>query len=243
MASRSGQPQSFNLREGKLLAKKYEVLQRVGAGWEGEVYLVREVATDIERAAKLFFPKRNPSNRTLKFYAKKLHALRHCPILIQYHARDVIEIDDEEVPILISEYVDGELLSEYLKRQPGGRLTPYQALHLLYALVRGVEEIHRSRDYHGDIHAGNIIVSRVGLTFELKLIDVFRWSGASKPENIQDDIVNIVNVFYDALGGKDRYSTQPDWVKEICSGLKRSLILKKFRSLGKLRAHLETIEI
>ena len=47
----------------------------LGAGWEGEVYLVRERGTGIERTVKIFFPRRNPRDRTLRFYARKLHKL------------------------------------------------------------------------------------------------------------------------------------------------------------------------
>ena len=40
---------SFRLQRSDLLADKYQVLSRLGAGWEGEVYLVRERGTRIER--------------------------------------------------------------------------------------------------------------------------------------------------------------------------------------------------
>ena len=40
---------SFNLHCGDCLAGKYQVVTLLGAGWEGEVYLVRERGTGIER--------------------------------------------------------------------------------------------------------------------------------------------------------------------------------------------------
>jgi hypothetical protein len=48
-------------------------------------------------------------------------------------------------------------------------------------------------------------------------------------------------VFYDALGGAKRYNRHPYQVKAICCGLKRSLILKKFKTTKQLREHLETL--
>ncbi len=33
---------SFDFEPGRILAGKYEVLSRLGGGWEGEVYRVRE---------------------------------------------------------------------------------------------------------------------------------------------------------------------------------------------------------
>lgn len=229
---------SFDFQPGRVLAKKYEVIATLGSGWEGEVYLVREVNTGIERTAKLFFPERNVKDRSAKRYATKLHRLRHCPILIQYHSRDVLRFRGMDVSVLISEYVEGELLTEFLKRQPGRRLAPFQAVHLLHALARGMETVHTEGEYHGDLHGDNIIVQRHGLGFELKLIDMFHWT-APKKESIRDDVVDMVRVFYDALGGPRHYARQPKPVKEICRGMKRSLINERFRTAGRLRAYLE----
>ena len=82
---------SFDLEPGAVLAGKYRVLERLGKGWEGEVYLVRERSTGIERSAKIFFPRRNRGNRAVRFYAKKLHKLRDCRILIQYHTQETVD--------------------------------------------------------------------------------------------------------------------------------------------------------
>lgn len=233
--------ESFDLPPGRIIARKYEIKYLLGAGWESEVYLVREVATGIERTAKFFFPQRNPYDRALKFYARKLHKLRECEIVIQYSTQDTIVFRRTPVSFLVSEFVEGELLSEYLDRQPGKRLQPFQALHLLYALARGIECIHTVGDYHGDLHTDNIIVQRVGLKFELKLLDMFHW-GAPSAENIRDDVINLIRIFYDALGGQKHYAKLPKEVKQICCGLKRSQITKKFRTAGKLRKYLESMQ-
>jgi serine/threonine protein kinase len=224
-----------------VIARKYEVISLLGSGWEGEVYKIREKSTGIERAAKLFFPQRNVRNRTSIFYARKLHKLRHCPIVIQYYTEESIQYRGGSLTVLVSEYVEGELLSEFLKRQPGRRISPFQALHLLHALVVGMESVHRLREYHGDLHPENIIVSRYGLDFDLKLLDLFHWT-TPKRENIQDDICDLVRIFYDATGGAAHYAKQPGEVKDICCGLKRSLILERFPTVVHLRQHLETME-
>ena len=232
---------TFGLEPDQILADKYRVISRLGAGWEGEVYLVREKSTGIERSAKIFFPKRNPRNRSVRFYAKKLHKLRHCPILIQYHNQERIRLAGEAMTVLVSEYVEGELLSAFIRRHQGRRLPPFEAMHLLHALVDGIEVIHDQGEYHGDLHSDNVLVQRRGLGFDVKLVDMFQW-GKPSAANIQEDVVNLVHMFHEMVGGAAHYAKQPDEVKEICRGLKRSLILSRFRTAGHLRQHLETIE-
>ena len=232
--------ENFDLKPGRVLARKYEVIRPLGGGWEGEVFLVREWPTDIERAVKLFYPHRNRRDRTANFYARKLHKLRHCPIAIQYHTRDVIMYHNVPITLLVSEFVEGELLSDFLARQPGKRLSAFQALHLLYALATGIECIHAMKEYHGDLHTDNIIVQRYGLGFDLKLLDFYHW-GTPRPENIREDVVDLVRILYEAVGGQKQYRRQPQEIKDICRGLKRSLILERFRTAAQLREHLETM--
>ena len=231
---------SFDLKPGRILARKYEVVSLLGGGWEGEVYKIREKNTHIERAAKLFFPQRNPRNKTAKAYARKLHKLRACPIVIHYHTEEIVPVRRQPITVLVSEYVEGELLSDFLKRQPGGRLHATQAIHLLYALVVGMECIHQAREYHGDLHSENIIVESYGLQFQLKILDFFQWQGPKRAV-LQDDICDLVRILYDSLGGVRFYSRQPREIKAICLGLKRSLILKRFPTVTHLRQYLEAL--
>ncbi len=231
---------AFDLEPGSTLLGKYRVLERLGAGWEGEVYLVLELGTRIERTLKIFFPQRNPRDSALRRYARKLHKLRHCPIVIQYYTRERLELDGLTISALVSEYVEGELLTTFVDRQPGRRLQPFQALHLLYHLALGLECVHAAGEYHGDLHADNIIVERHGLGFELKLIDMFAWS-RSTAEGIRSDVLDLIRIFYDALGGQRHYARQPPEIKAICCGLKRSLILRKYRTAGQLRLYLENL--
>ncbi len=232
---------TFDLPSGRIIAKKYEIISKLGGGWEGEVYKILETSTGIERAAKFFYPYRNEKDRAAKFNAKKLHKLQQCPILIQYHTKENFVFKRIPVTVLISEYVEGQLLSEFIKSCPGKRLSPYQALHLLYALTKGIECIHSMNEYHGDLHSENIIVNKFGLEFDLKLVDLFS-AKESKHESRKFDIITLIQVFHEALGGARHYANHPDPIKYICCGLKTSLILKKFKTVGQLRRHIEGME-
>jgi len=228
----------FNFQSGDILANKYEVVNFLGGGYEGEVYRIRELETQIERAAKIFFPIRNVKGKTATTYAKRLHKLRSCPVLIHYHNIETIIHNDINHTVFISEYVEGKLLPDYLKQFRGKVIPRYQGLHLLHALAVAIESIHALGEYHGDLHAENIVVQKVGLRFELKLLDLFNLGKATKLK-VQTDIVDIIKIYYDTLGGQKHYSKQPPFVKSICCGLKKTLILKKFKTASHLRVYLE----
>lgn len=231
---------SFDFPVGKVIARKYRVVSKLGSGWEGEVYKVVEARTGIERAAKVFYPHRNIAGRTSKLNAKKLHKLRHCPLLMQYLGEELITVRKAPVTVLISDYVRGDVLEDFLKRMPGGRLSAFEGVHLLYVLAKGMEHVHMAGEYHGDIHSGNVIVQRHGLSFDLKLVDLFH-TRDTKAFNKGEDILDLIRLFYDSLGGAKYYARQPAAVKYICCGLKIGLIFQKFRTMTHLRRHLETM--
>lgn len=239
-ASENFAGRGFRFWPGRPLAGKYEVRARLGGGWEGEVYLVRERATGIERAAKFFYPERNPRGAALRRYARMLHRLQYCPILIRYHTQEVITVRGEAISVLVSDFVEGDRLADFLRAQPGKRLDPFAALHLLHRLTKGIEDIHAAGEVHGDLHDENIIVRRRGLGFDLKLLDLYPRRGPYRPK-ATDDVLDLVRILYDLVGGRAQYAKQPAVIKGICKGLRRDLILAQFRTAEQLRRHLETL--
>lgn len=232
----------FAYPTGQVLAGKYQIVTQLGCGWEGEVYLVRELGTGIDRAAKLFFPSRNRNNKVSRAYAKKLHRLRRCESLVQYVNQETITFQGQQVALLVSEFVDGEPLNHYLAKQRGRRLPEFEALHLLHALAKGLEPIHAAREYHGDLHGENVMVYRTGLRYQIKLLDFYIRRESTQRENIQDDVCDMARLLYDLIGGRRFYARQSPQIKGICCGLKRTLIVRKFRHAGRLRQHLETLQ-
>jgi tRNA A-37 threonylcarbamoyl transferase component Bud32 len=218
----------FNFEAGKILSSKYEVVSKLGNGWEGEVYLVKEVDTEIERAAKFFYPERNPKNKTVRNYAKKLHKLRACNSLIKYIAKEKLRYRGQDITYLLSDFVEGYTLDTYINSWHSGGMNFYQALHLFYSVVKAVEEIHINKEWHGDIHSENIIIQKTSLNYELKLIDVFQ-VGYGLKGSIQDDVYMLCHLLYEIIGGKKHYRLQPFFIKSICCGLKKGLIKNKFR--------------
>jgi len=232
---------AFDLEPGQKLGTSYRVEEFLGGGWEGEVYRVVEVPTGISRAAKLFYPRRNPRNRTVKRYARMLERLRSCPMVIHYHHTERLAWNGEHVTCLVSEFVDGLPLPELVRERPGRRLEIFEALHLLHGLAEGLECIHDAGLYHGDLHAENILARRQGLSFELKVFDFFHHGRPSR-DNRQDDVIGAIQVFHECLGGARRYASQPPGIKEICRGLKHGLLRERFPTVRRLRWHLESLD-
>ena len=237
----SGPPriQHFELAPGRVIGGKYVVEGRLGGGGEGEVYKVVERRTGASRAAKLFFPQRNRGDRALRYYAQKLERLRGCPLIITYHHSETHRWRGHQISVLISEFVEGELLEQFIRKQRGRRLPVFEALHLLHGLAGGVERIHELREYHGDLHSENVLVQRRGIGFDLKLVDLFDQGKATR-FNIREDVVDLVRMFRDCLGGAKAYAKLPPEAKGIIRGMRRDLLAKSFPTAGHLRRHLET---
>ncbi|KAA3637272.1 MAG: protein kinase family protein [Calditrichaeota bacterium] len=235
----SRKEQYFSLKEGQTLGRNYYIVEWLGRGYEGEVYKVEERHTGIIRAAKIFYPGKESRKQVLT-YASKIHKLKSCPIVIQYHHRDISRVGGETVEFVVSDFADGEILSEYLERQPKKRLSSFEALHLFYELVCGVERFHVMGQYHGDIHSDNIMVKRRGLSFDIFLIDFFDLGRPSK-EKVQEDIYDMITVLFEMIGGPKGYKTAGPDIKQIVMGRKRTLISRKAKNAGQMRLLLENL--
>ncbi|NIR59283.1 MAG: protein kinase [Gammaproteobacteria bacterium] len=231
----------FDLRPGRKLGSRYEVVEFLGRGWEGEVYKVVETATGIERAAKLFFPQRNPRGKALRQYAQKLNKLKHVPVIMQYHHRDTARVRRRVVEFMVSEYVDGEMLSAFLNKQPGKRFTSFEALHILYALASGVEPIHRAGEYHGDLHSDNVIIRQRGIEYEVKLLDFFDLGRPSR-QKIHNDVADLVYILYELVGGKKHYRNTGPEIKGLVKGLKFTRIIEQMKTASDVRQEIENVE-
>lgn len=230
----------YDLKNGRILGRHYRVLDYLGAGWEGEVYKVEERKTGIVRAAKLFYRRKANGDSPHIHYAQKLNKLRSCPIIIQYHFHDIIYLNHKKVDFLVSDFVDGEVLSSYIEKQSGKRLPLFEALHLLDALTKGVEHIHVLGEYHGDIHSDNIMVQKKGLGFRVHLIDLLHL-GRSTKEKVQTDVVDLVNLLYEMIGSAKGYRRCGKNIRQIIMGRQYRLIAQHFKTAGSLRSFLENL--
>ncbi len=141
----------------------YKILEKLGAGGMGEVYLAedtrlgRKVALKLLPASYQYDPERR--ERFVR-EARAASALRSPNVAAIY---DFGESDN--AMFIAMEYVEGELLS---KRLEGGPLDIYQAVDIAAQVCEALDEAHSLGIIHRDIKSSNVIVTTGGL---VKVLD------------------------------------------------------------------------
>jgi eukaryotic-like serine/threonine-protein kinase len=144
---------------------KYKVLERLGSGGMGQVFLCehklmrRRVAVKVLPTAKATDP-----SSLERFYreARAVAALDHPNIVRAY------DIDqDDNLHFLVMEYVDGASLQEMIRKT--GAMDVTRACHYMYWSAVGLQHAHVNGLIHRDIKPGNILVDRQGV---VKILDL-----------------------------------------------------------------------
>jgi serine/threonine protein kinase len=158
---------------------KYKVLERIGAGGMGSVYLCehklmrRRVALKVLPTAKAEDP-----SALERFYreARAVAALDHPNIVRAY------DIDQEDkLHFLVMEHVDGSNLQEIIKKS--GPMDVLRTCHYIRQAALGLQHAHETAGLvHRDIKPGNILVDRNGI---VKILDM----GLARFFHDKDDIL------------------------------------------------------
>ncbi len=158
---------------------KYKILERLGAGGMGSVYLCEHTLMRRRVAVKVLPASRVDDASSLeRFYreARAVAALDHPNIVRAY------DIDHEnKIHFLVMEHVDGSSLQDIVKK--AGPLDPLRAAHYISQSALGLEHAHRVAGLvHRDIKPGNILVDRTGV---VKLLDM----GLARFFNDEQDLI------------------------------------------------------
>jgi serine/threonine-protein kinase len=140
---------------------RYQIVDRLGEGGMGVVYLATDPLLQRTVAIKTLSVYNEELAERFAREARSAAGLKHQHIITIY---DVGE--DEGRPFLAMEYVDGETLSEMIRRRaplPTGR-----KLQLIGELCSGLGYAHRTGIIHRDIKPANVIVTTDGM---LKILD------------------------------------------------------------------------
>src|SRR2546429_6812025 len=151
----------MTLGTGKRLGR-YEIRSQIGEGGMGEVYLAQDTKLHRRVALKILTAEFcEDSQHTARFLreAQAASALNH-PNICTIH-----EINDDDVPFIAMEYVEGETLSERIKDD---ELNLAEMLDIAIQIADALAEAHAHGIVHRDIKPANIIVNRRG---QVKILD------------------------------------------------------------------------
>lgn len=135
----------------------YQVLERIGVGGMGEVFLAYDERLDRRVAIKRIRPgsEVTPESRErFRREARLAARLSHSAIVQVY---DILQEDGSEY--IVMEYVEGTTLRDRVRRGP---LAVREALGLARELAAGLETAHRQGIIHRDLKTENILVSTSG---------------------------------------------------------------------------------
>ena len=145
---------------GVLLLDRYEVVQRLGAGATGAVYLAhdRRAEGDAKKVAVKFLHRRLGQDETLALRFRR-EALASSQIRSPYVASTVGygELPDG-ARFLVMEFIEGRGLEEYIRQHP--RVDVQKAVDLALQIAEALQAAHEVGIVHRDLKPANIYLVR-----------------------------------------------------------------------------------
>lgn len=146
------------------LSANFTILQKIGEGGMGEVFLGRDVSLEREVAIKSLrqeFASRPDIIERFRKEAVAIAKLHHPNIAMVYNF-----IHQGDQYLMVLEYVHGETLDNLIRRN--GALRWADAVSLILQALSGLEHAHRAGVVHRDLKPSNMILDPHGV---LKIMD------------------------------------------------------------------------
>jgi eukaryotic-like serine/threonine-protein kinase len=140
----------------------YEIISLLGVGGMGEVYKAKDTRLDRTVAIKVLsehLSDRPELRERFEREARAVASLNHPHICVLH---DIGK--DQNVDFLVMEYIDGETLSDRLKKGP---MPLEQALRFATEVADALDKAHREGIAHRDVKPSNIMLTKSGA----KLLD------------------------------------------------------------------------
>ncbi|MFO0809443.1 MAG: serine/threonine-protein kinase [Gemmataceae bacterium] len=161
--------QAGNLLRGKwrnlIIAEKYKLLEHLGRGGMGYVYLCEHVRLRRRVAIKILPPDKAADRVLFQRFEREARAaatLDH-PNIVRAHDLD----HHENLHFIVMDYVDGASLDEIVRRS--GPLSIERACHYASQAAQGLQHAYEAGLIHRDVKPANLLLDRNGL---VRLLDL-----------------------------------------------------------------------
>jgi serine/threonine-protein kinase len=148
----------MELTPGSVVAGRYRVDRKIGAGGMGEVWAGEHVAVGVRVALKTLLPAAACDPQVVTRFRREAHLLGR--LRSDRVARVVDFVEDARVGlVLVMDFVEGELLTKVIESR---RLTVEETIDLGVDIVSAVCDLHRAKIVHRDLKPDNIILEPRG---------------------------------------------------------------------------------
>jgi serine/threonine protein kinase len=152
-----------------ILCGKYKLLEHLGTGGMGKVYLCEHARMGRRVAIKILPPEKASDDVCLERFereARAAAALDH-PNIVRAHDIDRDDSGPEPLHFLVMEYVDGSNLQYVVDKF--GPLAIDRACNYVSQTADGLQHAHESGLVHRDVKPSNLLLDRAGL---VKILDL-----------------------------------------------------------------------
>jgi serine/threonine protein kinase len=154
---------------GSTLGDTYKLVQIVGYGGMGVVYLARHLMLETTVAIKVLRPEmvRKENVRRFKQEATTAMRLSH-PGIVRVHNFSIHHAGSNAIPYIVMEFIEGDTLGDYLRR---GALEPKQAAEIIADVAVALAYAHAHNIFHRDLKPNNIALIEQGGKLRARVVD------------------------------------------------------------------------
>lgn len=153
--------------EGLVIANKYQVLEKIGAGGMASVYRARHLAFNEVRAIKVINSRIQDESSVKRFRTEAVIArkLQH-PHAVRI---DDLDVTEDGRPFIVMEFVEGKSLRRTLREQ--GALPLARSLNIAAQSAEALAAAHEMGITHRDIKPDNILLASENGADFVKVLD------------------------------------------------------------------------
>ncbi len=173
------------IKEGVVLAKRYVVLDRIGAGGMADVYRGKDEKLNRYVAIKVLKRQFREDDTFVKKFqteAQSAAGLMH-PNVVNVYDVGV----DRGLYFIVMELVEGITLKDYIEKK--GRLSAKEVISIAIQICAGIDAAHQNQIIHRDIKPQNVIISKEG---KVKVTD-FGIAKAATSQTVSTNILGSVH--------------------------------------------------